>query len=208
MTCWYTSSVGGRVRMPDSINASSLLGEVCPVTGLNGPERCLGPGKPRVGWDYEDVSTGTYRAAVMEAKRLESCIFVGPQPELPSRSWLGSLFDRRELSDGERRGVLAARPPSPGLDAGAERLRVFQRGPSRHPAGHRAGLPGSGVDRTRNQGGERIADHVFPSCAGSLRSKRRQLPRSRCNCERGRVRSGRCPDSSAGRPARAHASSA
>lgn len=78
--------------------------------------------------DYEDVSTGTYRAAVIEAERLESCLFVGPQPELPSRSWLGSLFDRRALSDGERRGLLAARPPSPGLDAGASVCACFNVG--------------------------------------------------------------------------------
>ena len=46
----------------------------------------LGVG-PTDDWiDYLDISTGTYRAAHLHEDRLESCAFVSPRPELPSRS--------------------------------------------------------------------------------------------------------------------------
>jgi assimilatory nitrate reductase catalytic subunit len=78
--------------------------------------------------DYEDANSGIYRAAIIDDDRLESCIFVGPQPELPPRSWLGSLFDGRELSAGERRGLLAGRAPSPTLDVGVSVCACFNVG--------------------------------------------------------------------------------
>jgi assimilatory nitrate reductase catalytic subunit len=75
--------------------------------------------------DYEDVSAGTYRAAQLVEGRLEACVFVGPRPELPSRSWVGSLFDRAPLSAAERAAVLASRPPATSMDAGVTVCACF-----------------------------------------------------------------------------------
>jgi assimilatory nitrate reductase catalytic subunit len=78
--------------------------------------------------DYEDAGTGTYRAARIRDERIESCVFVGPRPELPSRSWVGSLFERPRLSPAERAGVLASRPPAASLDAGETVCACFRVG--------------------------------------------------------------------------------
>ncbi len=69
--------------------------------------------------DYQDAGSGTYRAALLDEGRLESCVFVGPRPGLPPRTWLESLFERPTLSAPERRALLTGRPLSPELDAGA-----------------------------------------------------------------------------------------
>lgn len=61
--------------------------------------------------DYEDAHSGTYRAAGFLDGRLEYCVFLGPRPELPSRAWLASLFEKSELTTGERLSVLGGCPP-------------------------------------------------------------------------------------------------
>jgi len=68
--------------------------------------------------EYEDVNTGTYRAALLHEDKLQACVFVGPRPELPSRSWLGSLFEKLKLSAAERASILASRPPTLSMDTG------------------------------------------------------------------------------------------
>jgi assimilatory nitrate reductase catalytic subunit len=75
--------------------------------------------------DYEDVNAGTYRAACLRDDRLEACLFVGPQPQLLSRSWLTSLFDKSRLTAGERARVLASRPEDPRLDTGVTVCACF-----------------------------------------------------------------------------------
>ncbi len=45
-------------------------------------------------------------------------MFVGPRPQLPSRSWLASLFASTRLSAAERAGLLAGVPADPAADTG------------------------------------------------------------------------------------------
>jgi assimilatory nitrate reductase catalytic subunit len=68
--------------------------------------------------EYQDASAGTYRAVHLEDGRLEACVFVGPRPQLPSRSWLASLFASTRLSAAERAGLLAGVPADPAADTG------------------------------------------------------------------------------------------
>jgi assimilatory nitrate reductase catalytic subunit len=75
--------------------------------------------------DYEDANAGTYRAAWLRDDRLEACLFVGPQPQVLSRSWLSSLFDKPRLAAGERARVLASRPEDPRLDSGVTVCACF-----------------------------------------------------------------------------------
>jgi len=65
----------------------------------------------KVEWiDYLDSGTQRYRGARLLNRRIESCLFVAPTPELPSRSWLMGLFAQPdELSAQERSNLLAAR---------------------------------------------------------------------------------------------------
>jgi assimilatory nitrate reductase catalytic subunit len=49
---------------------------------------------------------------------VESCIFVAPTPELPSREWLASLFDKESLDESERGALLRGQPPAGQQDIG------------------------------------------------------------------------------------------
>jgi assimilatory nitrate reductase catalytic subunit len=82
--------------------------------------------EPSADWiDYEDANAGTYRAACFQDGRLEACLFVSPQPQVLSRSWLASLFDKRRLAASERARVLTARPADPRLDTGVTVCACF-----------------------------------------------------------------------------------
>lgn len=72
-----------------------------------------------VNWvEYFDVSTQRYRAARIVDGRLESCIFIGPDFELPSRDWLINIFDDEDLDDNVRRSLLTGKPGQGQTDAG------------------------------------------------------------------------------------------
>jgi assimilatory nitrate reductase catalytic subunit len=75
--------------------------------------------------EYQDIGSSTYRAARLSGRALESCIFVGPRPTLPSRSWLSSLFAKDALSAADRIVLLSGRPSNPGDDAGAPVCACF-----------------------------------------------------------------------------------
>lgn len=68
--------------------------------------------------EYIDDGSGIYRGAHLIEDRLEACIFISPRPDLPSRTWLSSLFTRRALDDAARAALLAAQPAQVSCDAG------------------------------------------------------------------------------------------
>jgi len=68
--------------------------------------------------EYLDVAGGAYRAAYLDAGRLEACMFVARTPSLLPRDWLLSLFGRNSLTELERRHLLAARAPDRKMDSG------------------------------------------------------------------------------------------
>jgi assimilatory nitrate reductase catalytic subunit len=68
--------------------------------------------------EYSDRSIGVYRAAYLVGGRLEGCVFLSPRPDLPSRTWLTSLFDEPILGREDRLGLLAGQPASPSADTG------------------------------------------------------------------------------------------
>ena len=84
----------------------------------------------RVAWiDYLDQGARCYRGARLLNQRLESCLFVAPSPELPSRSWLMELFSlKRVLTPAERASLLAARPLSGAKDSGLTVCACFNVG--------------------------------------------------------------------------------
>ena len=68
--------------------------------------------------DYEDRSAGVYRAAQVVDGRVVACVFVSARPDLPSRSLLASLFDKPQLEDTDRMGMLVGQPMKQGVDTG------------------------------------------------------------------------------------------
>lgn len=59
-----------------------------------------------------------YRAACFHGERLYSCLFIGPDPDLPPRDWLISLFEKDSLNKVERDSLLTGRSPENSQDAG------------------------------------------------------------------------------------------
>ena len=77
--------------------------------------------EPEVEWiEFTDRAAPRYRAARIQAGRMESCLFIGPDPQLPQRNWLAELFSRERLDETERRGLLSGRADDGRLDAGAQ----------------------------------------------------------------------------------------
>lgn len=72
-----------------------------------------------VGWiEYFDNAAARYRAARLVNGKLESVLFVGPQLDLSSQSWLEALFAQESLNDSERISLLSGRPPATAHDGG------------------------------------------------------------------------------------------
>ncbi len=72
-----------------------------------------------VNWvEYLDKSVGRYRGIRMVSDRVESCVFIAPSHELPSRSWLASLFAKTALAEQEHKGLLLGKAPAGQKDVG------------------------------------------------------------------------------------------
>ncbi len=79
--------------------------------------------------EYSDQASACYRIAYIKNNRLEKCMFVAPSYEqLPSRTWLGSLFNQAEISPAERISLLAGKPPAGQLDVGPTVCSCFNVG--------------------------------------------------------------------------------
>ena len=67
---------------------------------------------------FSDHTARRYRAAVIKNNQLEYAVFIGPDHELPTRSWLSQLFSESPLSDEARSNLLAAKPGADQPDTG------------------------------------------------------------------------------------------
>ena len=68
--------------------------------------------------EYEDRTAGVYRAGHVDNDRIDMCIFLSKRPDLPSRAWLASLFDKAQLEEADRVGLLIGQPIEKGADTG------------------------------------------------------------------------------------------
>ncbi|GAB2470091.1 nitrate reductase [Comamonas humi] len=79
----------------------------------------LGVQDAQADWlEYEDATARIYRAVHVVDDRIESCIYLSPRPDLPSRQWLAGLFVQQRLEDIDRAGVLLGQPIEAGADTG------------------------------------------------------------------------------------------
>jgi assimilatory nitrate reductase catalytic subunit len=78
--------------------------------------------------DYDDAGAGVYRAGWLKDNRLMAVVCIAPRPELPSRTWLASLFAKPRLDDADRRALLAGRPLTPTADTGPLVCSCFRVG--------------------------------------------------------------------------------
>ncbi|MEJ2362999.1 MAG: molybdopterin dinucleotide binding domain-containing protein [Gammaproteobacteria bacterium] len=59
--------------------------------------------------EYFDPAQNRYRAARIDNGKLDSCIFVGPDSDLPDRNWLMDLFAEESLEDNDRVNILSGK---------------------------------------------------------------------------------------------------
>jgi assimilatory nitrate reductase catalytic subunit len=79
--------------------------------------------------EYTDEASACFRVAHIKNNRLQKCLFVAPgYITLPSRTWLGSLFNREVLNPAERISLLAGKPPAGQIDAGPNVCACFNVG--------------------------------------------------------------------------------
>ncbi|MES2069040.1 MAG: molybdopterin-dependent oxidoreductase [Pseudomonadota bacterium] len=75
--------------------------------------------------EYQDTTAGVYRAVHLVDDRIESCVFLSPRPDLPSRAWLSGLFLKPQLEEADRVGLLLGQPIEKGADSGATICSCF-----------------------------------------------------------------------------------
>lgn len=68
--------------------------------------------------EYHDRAAGRYRVAQLVGDRLDACLFVATNVNLPSRTWLGQLFSQETLSQQDRMSLLMGIPPKNHPDGG------------------------------------------------------------------------------------------
>ena len=96
-----------------------IAGEQAPGDWPGWARELLCASEEGVNWiEYLDKGARRYRGVRMLGEAVESCIFIAPSHALPSRSWLGGLFAKEALDEGERRGLLLGQPPPGQQDAG------------------------------------------------------------------------------------------
>jgi len=72
-----------------------------------------------VGWmEYIDRAANRYRAARFVRGELESCLFIGPDLDLPPREWIEVLFACERLDPEERTSLLSGYAPGQREDVG------------------------------------------------------------------------------------------
>ncbi|HUA79208.1 MAG TPA: molybdopterin-dependent oxidoreductase [Dyella sp.] len=115
---WYGFALTRRKLIPDGLSYwTSIQGDRFrryEIAHRERPSECrawarawLGVTDPEADWlEYEDRSTGIYRAAHLVDDRVESCVFLSSRPDLPARHWLAGLFVHERLDESDRIALL------------------------------------------------------------------------------------------------------
>ncbi len=96
------------------------------LAGLKAPQdwsehahKLLGHSVENENWlEFYDKNRNHYRAVRMSGKRLDSCLFIYPDINLPPRDWLISLFHKQEITQQERNNLLRGEAPGDQEDTG------------------------------------------------------------------------------------------
>ncbi|WP_372523769.1 molybdopterin-dependent oxidoreductase [Sulfuricaulis sp.] len=103
-----------------------LAGDELPQDWASAARAVLCAHDEKIEWiEYFDKAARRYRAARLTKGKLESCIFIGPNPELPPRDWLAGLFALEALDAPTRAGLLTGIPPKGCRDMGRQVCACF-----------------------------------------------------------------------------------
>jgi len=103
-----------------------LAGERIPASWAQSARALLCAPAQEIGWiEYFDAANRHYRAARIVNGKLESCLYIGPDHQLPVHDWLEPLFDKERIDGNERIALLAGKPLSSQQDRGAAVCACF-----------------------------------------------------------------------------------
>ena len=103
-----------------------LAGDELPQDWASAARAVLCAQDDKVEWiEYFDKAARRYRAARLAKGKLESCIFIGPNPELPPRDGLAGLFALETLDAPTRARLLTGLPPKGSRDMGRQICACF-----------------------------------------------------------------------------------
>jgi assimilatory nitrate reductase catalytic subunit len=81
--------------------------------------RLFKAGNTHMDWlEYSDPNAGVYRGVWLLDDSIAASLFISPRLDLPSRTWLASLFAKKRISNLDRAGLLAGQPADGRADAG------------------------------------------------------------------------------------------
>jgi assimilatory nitrate reductase catalytic subunit len=79
----------------------------------------LGEKREEGDWlEFVDVKAQRFRAGIIKNNQLDAVVFLAPNHELPTRTWLSHLFTESPLSDEARSNLLAGKPGADQPDVG------------------------------------------------------------------------------------------
>jgi len=68
--------------------------------------------------EFADLKAQRFRAGIIKNNQLDAVVFIAPNHELPTRTWLSNLFTESPLSDEGRSNLLAGKPGADQPDVG------------------------------------------------------------------------------------------
>ena len=115
-----------RLNLPDTHYCVSIKGEQFwryELAGDSMIENTSTWAKQQIGEDgewleFSDPTAQRFRAGIIKNDQLDAVVFIAPNHELPTRTWLSQLFTESPLSDEARFNLLAGKPGADQPDVG------------------------------------------------------------------------------------------
>ena len=114
---------------------------------------------------FTDARSGTHRIAIVQDNRLIASLFLSPQFDLPNRRWLSQIFNSQQLTDFQRRALLAGREGNAASDPGTIVCSCFQVGDKQVKA-----AVADGIDNVEALGAKLKCGTNCGSCIPELRN--------------------------------------
>jgi assimilatory nitrate reductase catalytic subunit len=89
---------------------------------------------------FTDARNGTHRIAIVKNNCLIASLFLSPKFDLPNRRWLSQIFSSQELTNFQRRALLAGREGNAASDPGTIICSCFQVGDKQINSAVEAGI--------------------------------------------------------------------
>jgi assimilatory nitrate reductase catalytic subunit len=104
-TTWWTALHG------EHFIRYEIAGRDPPAASPDWARRLLKVHDASADWiDYCDPATGVLRGALLINERIAGCVFISPRLDLPSRTWLSTLFAKKRIGDIDRAALLHGGP--------------------------------------------------------------------------------------------------